>query len=85
MLKSDIRGYAAIDCEMVETVGCENALARVSIGKFFVFVFENSSFFGNLPFFESLTFFGYLSPYGVLKAKRVQNLCLFKNFDFWKF
>ena len=35
MLKSGIRGYAAIDCEMVETVGCENALARVSIGKFF--------------------------------------------------
>ena len=25
------RGYAAMDCEMVETVGCENALARVSI------------------------------------------------------
>ena len=24
-------GYAAVDCEMVETVGCENALARVSI------------------------------------------------------
>ena len=36
MLKSGIRGYAAIDCEMVETVGCENALARVSIGKFFL-------------------------------------------------
>ena len=33
MIKSGIRGYAAIDCEMVETVGCENALARVSIGK----------------------------------------------------
>ena len=31
MTKSDIRGYAAIDCEMVETLCCENALARVSI------------------------------------------------------
>ena len=31
-MKSDVRGYAAIDCEMVETIGCENALARVSIG-----------------------------------------------------
>lgn len=30
-MKSDIRGYAAIDCEMVETIGNENALARVSI------------------------------------------------------
>ena len=31
--------YAAIDCEMVQTAGVENALARVSIGKnFFYFV-----------------------------------------------
>ena len=31
MKKSDVLGYCAIDCEMVETIDCQNALARVSI------------------------------------------------------
>ena len=69
MLKSDIRGYAAIDCEMVETVGCENALARVSIGKFF-FYFENSLFFGKLSIFENSSFFENLPFFRELDAFR---------------
>ena len=31
MKKSDQTGYCALDCEMVETINCQNALARVSV------------------------------------------------------